>query len=230
MLAERDGAVRALQASLEEALSRATSAETELMLVRDELKKPSSDPDLRSEVADLHAQLEEATRNRIVQLEIHVLGDSDAAVKTLEKRSNDAEGMVVEVQRALAEARASIGALEIDLKETKEKAAAAESRATLAEAEVEHVRIAVEGERDMVVTTLEAGLKEAEDALQQARLQILREGKAQNEASVAKEHTDAATSATSAIAVAEARAEVATAQSAAKKPSSRPLVRQRKRR
>ena len=216
MMAERDGAVRALQASLEEALSRATSAETELMLVRDELKKPSSDPDLRSEVADLHAQLEEATRNRIVQLEIHVLGDSDAAVKTLEKRSNDAEGMVVEVQRALAEARASIGALEIDLKETKEKAAAAESRATLAEAEVEHVRIAVEGERDMVVTTLEAGLKEAEDALQQARLQILREGKAQNEASVAKEHTDAATSATSAIAVAEARAEVATAQSAAK--------------
>ena len=144
MMAERDGAVRALQASLEEALSRATSAETELMLVRDELKKPSSDPDLRSEVADLHAQLEEATRNRIVQLEIHVLGDSDAAVKTLEKRSNDAEGMVVEVQRALAEARASIGALEIDLKETKEKAAAAESRATLAEAEVEHVRIAVE--------------------------------------------------------------------------------------
>ena len=44
MMAERDGAVRALQASLEEALSRATSAETELMLVRDELKKLQQRP------------------------------------------------------------------------------------------------------------------------------------------------------------------------------------------
>lgn len=216
MIAERDGAVRALQDSLEEALSRATSAETELMLVRDELKKPSGDPDLRSQVADLHAQLEEATRNRIVQLQIHVMGDSDAPVKTLEKRSKDAEGMVVEANRALAEVKAVVAALEIDLKETKEKAAAAESRAKLAEAEVENVRIAVEGERDMVVTTLEARLKEAEDASQHARLQVPREGKAQNEASVAKEHTDAATNATAAITVAEALAESATSQSAAK--------------
>lgn len=214
MIAERDGAVRALQDSLEEALSRATSAETELMLVRDELKKPSGDLDLRSQVADLHAQLEE--RHRVVQLQIHVMGDSDAAVKTLEKRSKDAEGMVVEANRALAEVKAVVAALEIDLKETKEKAAAAESRAKLAEAEVENVRIAVEGERDMVVATLEARLKEAEDASQHARLQVPREGKAQNEASVAKEHTDAATNATAAITVAEALAESATAQSAAK--------------
>ena len=152
-------------------------------------------------------------------------------VKTLEKRSNDAEGMVVEVQRALAEARASIGALEIDLKETKEKAAAAESRATLAEAEVEHVRIAVEGERDMVVTTLEAGLKEAEDALQQARLQILREGKAQNEASVAKEHAGLPAFERHLPLLSLKHVQKSPPRSLPqKKPSSRPLVRQRKRR